>query len=74
MTPTIDLLRSPSYLPFPLDEPITQAQREAILDSARGTSSSSFLQCSTIIRITDAQLREQIVTLDGRAEARRPGG
>ncbi|MGR5944656.1 oxygen-insensitive NADPH nitroreductase [Enterobacter sp. C4G1] len=65
MTPTIDLLRSHRSIRHFTDEPITQAQREAILDSARGTSSSSFLQCSTIIRITDAQLREQLVTLTG---------
>jgi len=43
MTPTIDLLRSHRSIRHFTDEPITQAQREAIIDSARGTSSSSFL-------------------------------
>ncbi|MDI5823378.1 nitroreductase family protein, partial [Salmonella enterica subsp. enterica serovar Kentucky] len=29
------------------DEPVTDAQREAIIAAARSTSSSSFLQCSS---------------------------
>lgn len=45
MTPTIDLLRSHRSIRHFTDEPITQAQREAIIDSARGTSETSFLQC-----------------------------
>ena len=65
MTPTIDLLRSHRSIRHFTDEPITQAQRDAIIDSARGTSSSSFLQCSSIIRITDPAMREQLVTLTG---------
>lgn len=65
MTPTIDLLRSHRSIRHFTDEPITRAQREAIIDSARGTSSSSFLQCSSIIRITDPAMREQLVTLTG---------
>jgi nitroreductase len=52
MTPTIDLLRS--HIRHFTDEPITQAQREAILDSARAPP-ASFLQCSSIIRITDPE-------------------
>ncbi|WP_072664652.1 nitroreductase NfsA, partial [Escherichia coli] len=36
-----------------------------IINSARATSSSSFLQCSSIIRITDKALREELVTLTG---------
>ncbi len=42
MTPTIDLLRSHRSIRHFTDEPITRAQRDAIIDSARGTSSSSF--------------------------------
>ena len=38
---------------------------EAIINSACATSSSSFLQCSSIIRITDKALREELVTLTG---------
>ncbi|EDH8178023.1 nitroreductase NfsA [Salmonella enterica subsp. enterica serovar Typhimurium] len=47
------------------DEPVTDAQREAIIAAARSTSSSSFLQCSSIIRITDRALREALVPLTG---------
>lgn len=65
MTPVIDLLRSHRSIRHFTDRPITEAQREAIVDSARGTSSSSFLQCSSIIRITDPALREALVTLTG---------
>ncbi len=65
MTPTIDLLCSHRSIRHFTDEPITEAQRAAIIDSARATSSSSFLQCSSIIRITDPAMREQLVTLTG---------
>jgi nitroreductase len=42
MTPTIDLLLSHRSIRHFTDEPITEAQREAIINSARATSSSSF--------------------------------
>ncbi len=50
-------------LPEPFSRP--EVQREAIINSARATSSSSFLQCSSIIRITDKALRDELVTLTG---------
>ncbi|MBV8044349.1 oxygen-insensitive NADPH nitroreductase [Pluralibacter sp.] len=65
MTPTIDLLRSHRSIRHFTDKPITCAQREAIIASAQAASSSSFLQCSSIIRITDPALREQLVALSG---------
>lgn len=65
MTPTIDLLTSHRSIRHFTNEPITEAQREAIINSARATSSSSFLQCSSIIRITDPAMREQLVALTG---------
>ncbi|ADO49212.1 oxygen-insensitive NADPH nitroreductase [[Enterobacter] lignolyticus] len=65
MTPTIDLLRSHRSIRHFTDKPISAAQREAIIASAQAASSSSFLQCSSIIRITDPALREQLVTLSG---------
>ncbi|WP_455427550.1 oxygen-insensitive NADPH nitroreductase [Dryocola sp. LX212] len=65
MTPTIDLLRSHRSIRKFTDEPITDEQRAAILASAQSASSSSFLQCSSIIRITDKAMREQFVTLAG---------
>lgn len=68
MTPTIDLLRAHRSIRKFTDEPITDEQRAAIIASAQSASSSSFLQCSSIIRITDKSLREQLVTLSGGQE------
>ncbi len=65
MTPTIELLCAHRSIRHFTDQPITPAQREAIIASARATSSSSFLQCSSIIRVTDNAMREQLVTLSG---------
>ena len=65
MTPTIDLLCAHRSIRKFTDEPITEEQRAAIIASAQSASSSSFLQCSSIIRITDKALREQLVTLSG---------
>ncbi|STL37044.1 nitroreductase NfsA [Escherichia coli] len=65
MTPTIELICGHRSIRHFTDEPISDAQREAIINSARATSSSSFLQCSSIIRITDKALREELVTLTG---------
>ena len=65
MTPTIDLLRGHRSIRHFTDRPINDEQREAIIASAQAASSSSFLQCSAIIRITDKALREQLVTLSG---------
>lgn len=65
MTPTIDLLRSHRSIRHFTGEPITDEQREAIIAGAQAASTSSFLQCSSIIRITDKALREQLVPLTG---------
>jgi len=65
MTPTIDLLRSHRSIRSFTDQPITDEQREAILGAAQGASTSSFLQCSSIIRITDPALREKLVEFTG---------
>ncbi|KNC95023.1 oxygen-insensitive NADPH nitroreductase [Trabulsiella odontotermitis] len=65
MTPTIDLLRSHRSIRHFTDKPISEAQRNAIIASAQSASSSSFLQCSSIIRVTDPDLRAQFVTLTG---------
>ena len=65
MTPTIDLLRSHRSIRHFTDDDISDAQREAIIAAAQGTSSSSFLQCTTIVRITDKSLRESLATLSG---------
>lgn len=65
MTPTIDLLRSHRSIRAFTDRAISDEQRAAILAAAQSASSSSFLQCTSIIRITDPKLREQLVTLSG---------
>jgi nitroreductase len=65
MTPTIDLLRSHRSIRQFTDKPISDAQRNAIIASAQSASSSSFLQCSSIIRVTDPDLRGQFVTFTG---------
>lgn len=65
MTPTIELICGHRSIRHFTNEPISDAQREAIINSARATSSSSFLQCSSIIRITDKTLRDELVTLTG---------
>ena len=65
MTPTIALLRSHRSIRAFTDRAISDEQRAAILAAAQSASSSSFLQCTSIIRITDPALREQLVTLSG---------
>ncbi|MBA8579393.1 nitroreductase NfsA [Escherichia fergusonii] len=65
MTPTIELLCQHRSIRHFTDKPITAEQREAIIKSAQCTSSSSFLQCTSIIRITDNSLREALVPLTG---------
>lgn len=65
MTPTIELLCQHRSIRHFTDKPITAEQREAIIKSAQCTSSSSFLQCTSIIRITDRALREALVPLTG---------
>lgn len=45
MTPTIELICGHRSIRHFTDEPISEAQREAIINSARATSSSSFLAC-----------------------------
>ena len=67
MTPTIELICGHRSIRHFTDEPISDAQCEAIINSARATSSSSFLQCSSIIRITDKALREEIQKIESYA-------
>lgn len=46
MTPTIELICGHRSIRHFTDEPISEAQREAIINSARATSSSNF--CSAV--------------------------
>ena len=65
MTPTIELLCSHRSIRHFTDVPVSDEQRAAIIASAQGASSSSFLQCTSIIRITDPRLREQLAAMSG---------
>lgn len=65
MTPTIDLLCSHRSIRAFTEQGIDDAQRCAIIAAAQAASTSSFLQCSSIVRITDRALREQLVQLTG---------
>ncbi|OQP35859.1 MULTISPECIES: oxygen-insensitive NADPH nitroreductase [Pantoea] len=65
MTPTIDLLCSHRSIRAFTDQAISAEQREAIIAAAQSASTSSFLQCSSIVRITDPALRQQLVQLTG---------
>lgn len=64
MTPTIELICGHRSIRHFTDEPISEAQREAIINSPCDVQ-FQFLQCSSIIRITDKALREELVTLTG---------
>ncbi|MEI7338157.1 oxygen-insensitive NADPH nitroreductase [Pectobacterium carotovorum] len=65
MTPTIDLLQRHRSIRAFTSQAITDEQRHAIITSAQSASSSSFLQCSSIIRITDPAVRETLVHYTG---------
>ncbi|MEK5744810.1 nitroreductase NfsA, partial [Acinetobacter variabilis] len=63
--PTIELLRSHRSIRHFTDAPVSDEQRAEIIASAQAASTSSFLQCTSIIRITDPALRERLVPLTG---------
>lgn len=65
MTPTIDLLCSHRSVRAFTERKISDEQRSAILAAAQSASSSSFLQCTSIVRISDVALRETLATLSG---------
>lgn len=65
MTPTIELLSSHRSIRAFTDQPVSDEERSAILTAAQSASSSSFLQCSSIIRVTDMQMREKLAELSG---------
>lgn len=65
MTPTIELLCSHRSIRTFTDQPVGDAEREAIIAAAQSASSSSFLQCSSIIRVTDKAIRAKLAELSG---------
>lgn len=68
MTPTIALLcRHRSIRAF-TGQSLTQQQRDEIIRVAQAASSSSFLQCTSIIRVTDEAMRAKLVEYSGDQE------
>lgn len=65
-TPTIDLLCQHRSIRSFTSEKVSDEHIAAILKAAQAASSSNFLQCATIIRITDPILRKQIAEYSGR--------
>lgn len=65
MNPTINLLCAHRSIRAFTERKITLEERTAILNAAQSASSSSFLQCSSIIRISDPVIREKLVILSG---------
>ncbi|GAA0515119.1 nitroreductase NfsA [Tatumella terrea] len=65
MTPTIDLLRRHRSIRAFTDRQISDEERHAIFSAAQSASTSSFLQCSSIIRVTDPQKRNRLSELAG---------
>lgn len=65
MTPVINLICSHRSIRQFTDQPVSEAQCSAILASAQAASSSCFLQCTSIIRITDPVIRDHLVTFSG---------
>ncbi|WP_159567568.1 oxygen-insensitive NADPH nitroreductase [Budvicia diplopodorum] len=65
MTPTIELLCSHRSIRAFTPQAISEPQREAIIRAAQSTSSSSFLQCTSIIRVTDHNIRQALVEASG---------
>lgn len=65
MTPTIDLICKHTSIRKFTEQPISSEQLNAILDAAQMASSSSFLQASSVIRITDTEKRAALVELTG---------
>lgn len=47
------------------DQPLTDAEVETLMDVARHTATSSFLQSCTVLHITDPQVREAIGAASG---------
>jgi Nitroreductase len=65
MNQTIDLICRHASVRHFADVKLTDEQCQAILESARATSSSSFLQMVSIIRVRDPQLRVELSRLAG---------
>ena len=65
MNPTIELLYKHRSIRKFTEQTLSREQHEAMINAARCASTSSFLQCTSIIRITDKSLRTQLAELAG---------
>ncbi|KKD59266.1 FMN reductase [Grimontia sp. AD028] len=65
MTPAIETILSHRSIRKFTDQPITDEQRNAIIDSARAASTSSFIQCTSIIRVIDKEKRQLLAEYAG---------
>ncbi|MGL4667335.1 MAG: oxygen-insensitive NADPH nitroreductase [Saezia sp.] len=65
MVSTIDLLTQHRSVRAFTEQPLSQEQKEEIIRAGQSASSSCFLQCSTIIQITDQALRAKLAGLSG---------
>lgn len=65
MNQVVDTLLSHRSIRKFTDEPISEQQLTAIIDSARAASSSSFLQCVSIVRVVDADKRKKLAEYAG---------
>ena len=65
MNQTIDLILSHRSIRQFTAEPIVPEQLDAILAAAQAAASSSFLQVTSIIRVTELQARTRLVELAG---------
>jgi len=60
-TETINVMQNHSSVRHYKDEPIPAEHFDAIIKAAQGAASSNFVQAYTIINVTDAALKEQII-------------
>lgn len=58
--PTLDTIYRHRSIRRYTGEPISEAMRNAILEAGRAASSSCFMQCVHVIRVTDAELRANL--------------
>ncbi len=61
VTPTIHLMRQHCSIRKFTSQAITPQQLAAIIDAAQSASTSSYLQCVSIIHVTDPALRDKLV-------------
>ncbi|GAA3705614.1 oxygen-insensitive NADPH nitroreductase [Oceanisphaera sediminis] len=65
MSAAIEVMRHHRSIRKFTEQALNDEQREAIMASAQAASSSSFLQASTVIRVTDPELRARVMALCG---------